>query len=95
MRRDARTCSSEDIERRAAFALIRSVFVVVDGSCIEIRPPLGEESAPRLCRYEPSLSNQSNRWGQPWQQQAFRSLVERDSGPAQMLPTVRDPEVMI
>jgi hypothetical protein len=53
---------------------------------------LSEEfrDASRLCRYRPSLSNQSNRWGQPWQQQAFRNC-----GPAQMLPTVHDPEVNI
>ena len=44
----------------------------------------------RLCRYRPSLSNRSNRWGQPWQQQAYHR-----SGPAQMLPTEYDPEVKI
>ncbi len=44
--------------------------------------------ASRLCRYGPSLSNRSNRWGQPWPQQAYRR-----NGPAQMLPTDRDPEV--
>ena len=94
MRRDARERSEDVIERRASRASMRRFFVVVDGSII-INRRVGKESAPRLCRYEPSLSNQSNRWGQPWQQQAFRSLALRDSGPAQMLPTVRDPEVMI
>jgi len=48
------------------------------------------KSASRLCRYKPSLSNRSNRWGQPWQQQAYCV-----SSPAQMLPTVRDPEIKI
>ena len=49
-----------------------------------------ERGASRLCRHRPSLSNQSNRWGQPWQQQAFRCC-----GPAQMLPTDHDPESVI
>ncbi len=52
---------------------MRRCLVVVDGSII-VNRRVGKESAPRLCRYEPSLSNQSNRWGQPWQQQAFRFL---------------------
>lgn len=49
-----------------------------------------KETPPACAVTEPSLSNQSNKWGQPWQQQAFRK-----SGLAQMLPTVHDPEVNI
>ena len=30
------------------------------------------EGASRMCRHRPSLSNRSNRWSQPWQQQARR-----------------------
>jgi hypothetical protein len=74
MRRDAKLRSVDDIDRRTAIASLRSCFIEVDRFFIWIRRP-GEESAPRLCRYEPSLSNQSNRWGQPWQQQAYRSLA--------------------
>lgn len=48
------------------------------------------EGASRLCRCRPSLSNQSNRWGQTWRQQAFHR-----SGFAQMPPTGPDPEVNI
>lgn len=50
----------------------------------------GGEGASRHCRYQPSLSNQSNRWGQPWQQKAIHKC-----GFAHMLPTVHDPEVII
>lgn len=46
--------------------------------------------ASRLCRCQPSLSNQSNRWGRSWRQQASHA-----GGFAQMPPTAPDPEVSI
>lgn len=33
----------------------------------------GKRGVSRLCRYRPSLSNRSNRWGQPWQHQAIHT----------------------
>ena len=53
--------------------------------------PCRQKETPPACAVtEPSLSNRSNKWGQPWQQQAFRK-----TGSAQMLPTVHDPEMEI
>ena len=73
--------SRSAISRRAFIADVRNRDIDLLGAV---------KSASRLCRYKPSLSNRSNRWGQPRQQQAYRV-----SGDAHMLPAVHDPEVKI
>ena len=64
-------------------------------SCVRIVKR--RKDASRLCRYRPSLSNRSNRWGQPWQQQAFRNkrscanVADRLSTPRSKLRVERYP----
>ena len=80
-----RRCAPAGRDGGAGRARPSPVTTAGDRSCGNAGEGEKRRGASRLCRCQPSLSNQSNRWGQSWRHQASRS------GFAHMPPTAPTP----